>query len=84
MEISQEAGQLVWYSDLLKNFPLVVVIHTVKDFSVVIEAEVDLFFSNYLAFSMIQQMLASLVPLPLLNPAHTSGSPRFTYLLQSS
>ena len=33
-------------------------------------------FWNYLAFSMIQQMLAiwSLVPLPLLKPAWTSGS----------
>ena len=39
------------------------------------------FFWNSLAFSMIQQMLAiwSLVLLPLLNPACTSGSSRFTY-----
>ena len=36
---------------------------------------------NSLAFSMIQQMLAiwSLVPLPFLKPAWTSGSSRFTY-----
>ena len=35
----------------------------------------------FLAFSMIQQMLAIwfLVPLPFLNPAWTSGSPQFTY-----
>ena len=32
---------MVWYSQLLKNFPQFVVIHTVKDFSVVYEAEVD-------------------------------------------
>ena len=33
---------MVWYSDLLfKNFPQFVVIHTVKGFSVVKEAEVD-------------------------------------------
>ena len=29
-KISQEAGQVVWYSHLLKNFPQFVVIHTVK------------------------------------------------------
>ena len=32
---------MVWYSHLLKNFPQFVVIHTVKGFSVVSEAEVD-------------------------------------------
>ena len=48
-----------------------VVIHTVKDFSVVNEAEVDLFIWNPLAFSVIQEILAiwCLVPLPFLNPA---------------
>ena len=41
-----------------------------------------MFFWNSLAFLMIQQMLAiwSLVPLPFLNPAWTSGSSWFTYL----
>ena len=34
---------MVWYSHLLKNFPQFVVIHTVKGFSVVSEAEVDVF-----------------------------------------
>ena len=34
---------MVWYSRLLKNFPHFVVIHTVKGFSVVNEAEVDIF-----------------------------------------
>ena len=32
---------MVWYSHLLKNFPQFVVFHTVKGFSVVHEAEVD-------------------------------------------
>ena len=32
---------MVWYSCLFKNFPQFVVIHTVKDFSIVNEAEVD-------------------------------------------
>ena len=39
--ISQEAGQIVWYPHLLKNFPQFIVIHTVKSFSIVNEAEVD-------------------------------------------
>ena len=34
---------MVWYSHLFKNFPLFVVIHTVKGFSIVNEAEVDVF-----------------------------------------
>ena len=53
-----------------------VVIHTVKGFSVANEAEIDVFFFNSLAFPMIQRVLAiwSLVPLPFLNPAWTSGS----------
>ena len=34
---------MVWYSHLFKNFPQFVVIHTVKGFSVVNEAEVDVF-----------------------------------------
>ena len=41
--ISQEAGKVVWYSLLFKNFPQFVVIHTVKGFHVVNEAEVDVF-----------------------------------------
>ena len=34
---------MVWYSHLFKNFPQFVVIYTFKDFSVVNEAEVDVF-----------------------------------------
>ena len=34
---------MIWYSHLIKNFPQFVVIHTVKGFSVVDEAEVDVF-----------------------------------------
>ena len=41
--ISQEAGQVVWYSHLLKSFPQFVVIHAVKGFSIVSEAKVDIF-----------------------------------------
>ena len=34
---------MVWYSHLLKNCPQFVVIHTVKSFGLVNEAEVDIF-----------------------------------------
>ena len=34
---------MVWYSNLLKNFPQFVVIHTVKGFGTVNKAEVDAF-----------------------------------------
>ena len=34
---------MVWYSHLFKNFPQFVVIHTVKGFSIVSDAEVDVF-----------------------------------------
>ena len=40
IQISQEAGQVVWYSHLLKNFPQFVVIHTIKGFGIVNKAEV--------------------------------------------
>ena len=40
IQVSQEAGEVVWDSHLLKNFPQFVVIHTVKGFSIVNEAEV--------------------------------------------
>ena len=43
IKISQEAGKVVWYSHLLKNFPQFVVIHTVKGFGVVNKGEVDIF-----------------------------------------
>ena len=46
--ISQEVGQVVWYSHLLKNFQQFVVIHTVKGFIIVNKAEVDVFFPRIL------------------------------------
>ena len=41
--VSQEAGQVVWYSHLLQNFPQLIVIHTVKGFGTVNKAEIDVF-----------------------------------------
>ena len=43
IQISQEAGQVVWYSHLFQNFLQFVVIHTIKGFGVVNKAKVDVF-----------------------------------------
>ena len=43
IQVSQETDKMVWYSHLFKNFPQFVMIHTVKDFSIVDETEVDVF-----------------------------------------
>ena len=45
IQISQEAGQMLWYSHLFQNFPVYVdcVIHTVKGFGIVNKAERDAF-----------------------------------------
>ena len=56
IQVSQEAGKVVWYSHLhpSQNFPQFIVIYTVKGFVIVNKAEVDVFW-NSLAFSMIHQ-----------------------------
>ena len=41
IQISQEAGQVVWYSYLFQNFPQFIVIHTVKGFGIVNKEEID-------------------------------------------
>ena len=66
IQISQEAGQVVWYSHLFKNFLQFVVIHTIKGFVIINKTEIDFFFLYSLAFLMNQWMLAtwSLVLLP--------------------
>ena len=43
IQVSEEAGQVVWYSHLFQNFPQFIVIHTVKGFGVVNKAEIDVF-----------------------------------------
>ena len=43
MQVSQEAGQVVWYAHLFQNFPQFIVIHTVKGFGIVIKPEIDVF-----------------------------------------
>ena len=57
---------MVWYSHLFQNFPQFVVIHTVKVFRVVNEAEVDVFleFSSFfydpVQFSSVAQLCLTL------------------------
>ena len=43
ISVSQEAGQVVWYSHFFQNFPQFIVIHTVKGFGIVNKAEIDVF-----------------------------------------
>ena len=43
IQVSQEAGHVVWYSHLFQSFPQFIVIHTVKAFSIVTKAEIDVF-----------------------------------------
>ena len=43
IQLSQEAGQVVWYSHLFQNIPQFTVIHTVEGFGVVNKAELDVF-----------------------------------------
>ena len=43
IQVSQEAGKLVWYSHLFQSFPQFVVIHTVKGFGIVNKAEIYVF-----------------------------------------
>ena len=43
IQVSQEAGQVVWYAHLFQNFPQIIVIHKVKGFGIVSKAEIDVF-----------------------------------------
>ena len=43
IQVSQETGQVVWYSHLFQNFLQFIVIHTVKGFGIVNKAEIDVF-----------------------------------------
>ena len=57
IQISQEAGQVIWYSQLFQNFPQFIVIHAVKGFGIVNKVEVDDFWNSF-ALLMIHWMLA--------------------------
>ena len=51
VHISQETGQVVWYSHLFQNFPQFIVIHAVKGFGIVNKAEVDVFLELFCFFN---------------------------------
>ena len=57
MQISHEAGQVVWYSHLLQNSPQFIVIHIVKGFGIVSKAEIGVFLELSCFFDD-QRMLA--------------------------
>ena len=60
IQVSQEAGQVVWYSHFFQYFPQFIVIHTIKGFGIVSKAEIDVFldlllfrwFSGYWQFDL--------------------------------
>ena len=71
---------MVWFSHLLKNFPQFFEIHRVRGFSVVSEAETDVFLEFPCFFyDPMDVGNLSMVPLPFLNPACMSGSSQFMY-----
>ena len=80
IQISQDAGKVVWYFHLFENFPVCCDSHSQRLWCSQWSRGIC-FFWNSLAFLMIQQILAiwTLVPLPFLNSAWTSGSSQFTY-----
>ena len=64
IQVSQDTGQMVWYSHL-KNFPQFIVIHTVKGFGIVNKAEIDVFLELSCFFNDPEDVgNLSLVPLP--------------------
>ena len=74
--VSQEAGQVAWYSHLFKNFPVCCDPHSQR------HSQWSRYFSGILLlFLWFNKMLAiwSLVPLLFINSAWTSGSSRFMY-----
>ena len=81
IHVSQEAGKVVGYPHLFKNFPQFIVIHTVKGFGIVNKAEVDVFHELLLFRWSSGHWQFYLVPLPFLNVACPSGSSQFHMLL---
>ena len=81
IQISQEAGEVVWYSHLFKNLSQFVVIHSKRLWCSQESKSRFFFFFLELSCFFSDTMLAiwSLVLLLFLNPAWTSGSSWFMY-----
>ena len=70
MQVSQEAGQVVWYAHLFQNFPQLIVIHTGKVFDIVNKTEIDDFLELPCFLDDPEDVVnLSLVALPFLKPA---------------
>ena len=81
IQISQETGEVVWYSHLSQNFPQFVVVHTVKGFGVVNKAEIDVFLELSCFFhdpADVGNLISG--SSAFLKPAWTSGSSWFKLL----
>ena len=76
IQISKEAGQVVWYSHLFKNFPQFVVIHIVKGIDIVNKSEIDVFLELFCFFddpTDVGNLISSIskVSLTIIHGAHT-------------
>ena len=80
IQVSQGASKVAWYYNLFKNFPQFVVICTIKGFSIVNEAEVDIFL-EFFCFFYDPTDVSNLISgsSAFLNPVCTSGRSRFPY-----
>ena len=69
IQVSEAAGQVVWYSHLFQNFPQFVVIHIAKGFGIVNKAEIDVSLELSCFFDdPVDVGNLSLVLLPILKP----------------
>ena len=59
IQVSSEAGQVVWFSHLFKNFPQFVVIHIVKSFGIVNKAEINVFLALSCFFDDLSEIYNS-------------------------
>ena len=80
IQVFQWTGKAIWYPHPFKNFPQFIMLHTVKDFSIVSEVEV-VGFLKPLCFFHDSAILAiwSLFPLPLQKAVPTYGNAPFMY-----
>ena len=79
IQVSHETGKVVWYSHLFKNFPQFGVIHIVEDFSIVNEAEVDVFLKFSSFFYDPTDGSLTFGSSAFSKSSCTSGSSQFTY-----
>ena len=81
IQISQEAGKVVWCPHILKkNFPQYIMIHTVKGFAVVNKAEVDVFLELSCFFYDLMDVGNLISGSSAFSKSNwTSGGSQFTY-----